>query len=70
VKYPETIVVMGILSNFWLLLFPEILFNSIYSRYVQWSRGIESTMLSFNKFLYGMRKPENSGISEIGFYFE
>jgi hypothetical protein len=37
---------------------------------VQWSRGIESTMLSFNKFLYGMRKPENSGISEIGFYFE
>lgn len=41
-KNPSSIVVMGILSNIWLLLFPEIVFNSIY----------------------------NSGISEIGFYFE
>mmetsp|Transcript_9991 Transcript_9991/g.11460 ORF Transcript_9991/g.11460 Transcript_9991/m.11460 type:complete len:213 (+) Transcript_9991:330-968(+) len=31
VKSQSSIVVMGILSNFWLLLFPEIVFNSIYS---------------------------------------
>jgi len=42
VKSQPSIVVVGILSNFWLLLFPEILFNSIY----------------------------NSGISEVGFYWE
>ncbi len=42
VKSQPSIVVMGILSNFWLLLFPEIVFNTIY----------------------------NSGISEVGFYWE
>lgn len=41
-KSQNSIVVMGILSNFWLLLFPEIVFNGIY----------------------------NSGISEVGFYWE
>jgi len=30
-RSPSAIVVCGILSNFWLLLFPEIVFNSIYS---------------------------------------
>ena len=42
IKSKSSIVVMGILSNVLLLLFPEIVFNSIY----------------------------NSGVSEIGFYFE
>lgn len=31
VRSQPSIVVMGILSNFWLLLFPEIVFNNIYS---------------------------------------